>query len=444
MRVALHTLGCRVNHGETEGMAKLLSQAKAEIVPFSREADVYIINTCTVTAVAAQKSRQMLSRAKRQNPSARIIAVGCLANTDGGGLIDAGLADLCLAPGERTRIVQHVFALLGAYTPPMGESPQDEWALPVFEGNRVRADLKVQDGCNRLCSYCVIPLARGLPRSRPLDDCRNAMLALARRGIKELTLTGIQLAAWGENLPDKPDLTALIKAAGEIADLPRLRLGSVEPQIITPAFADACAQSPNLCPQFHVSLQSGSDGILRRMNRRYTVEEYAAAVHMLREAMPLCAVSTDIIAGFPGESLAEHTETLAFIRKLGFSRVHAFPFSPRKGTAADAMAGKLPRAEIERRTREIIALGDTLAAEFAAAQVGRDVRVLVEGDGEGYTENYVRARVAGDCPTGTIVAGRVTAAKGATLIVNGAGIESKSPLSGSCFLCYTNGGDSVY
>lgn len=413
IKIALSTLGCKVNHGETESMAKLLAEQGAAIVPFSEQADVYIINTCTVTQVADQKSRQMLSRARRLNPAAKIVAVGCLANLEGKTLLEKGLCDLCLESAARPHIAAHVFAIWGQEN----EKTAGEWDLPAFEGSRTRADLKVQDGCDRFCSYCIIPHARGVPRSRPVEACRAALLTLAEQGFCEVTLTGIQLAAWGEDLPGKPDVSDLLRVAGEIPGLRRLRLGSMEPQFITEALARACAQSPNLCPQFHLSLQSGSDTVLARMCRHYTTADYANAVQLLRLALPNCAITTDIIAGFPGETEAEHAETMAFVEKMGFSRIHVFPYSARRGTKAAEMTGQLPKAEKETRARALIALGDRLASRFAAAQQGQTVCVLIENKNEGYTEQYLRAHILGDFPQGSLVCGIISESNGATVLV---------------------------
>ena len=408
MKTALTTLGCKVNHGETESMAKLLAQAGAEIVPFAETADLYIVNTCTVTQVADQKSRQLLSRAKRMNPTAKIIAVGCLANLEGQTLLDKGLCDLCIDSSERQNIAKLLLNV---------QETAGEWELPAFEGSRTRADLKVQDGCDRFCSYCIIPHARGGPRSRPLPNCRAALTALAGQGFCEVTLTGIQLAAWGEDLPGRPDLSDLLRVAGEVPGLRRLRLGSLEPQFITESFARACADSPTLCPQFHLSLQSGSDTVLARMRRRYSSAEYANVVRLLRKTLPDCAITTDIIAGFPGETEAEHRETLAFTESMGFARIHVFPFSARRGTEAATLPGQLPKAEKERRARELIALGEQLSARYAAAQWGRRVCVLVENQNEGYTEQYLRAKVLGEHAPGALVCGIIAKTQGATLIL---------------------------
>ena len=408
MRVAFYTLGCKVNHYETAAMAELFTAAGHQVVAFSEPADAYVVNTCTVTAVADQKSRQMLSRAHAQAPDALVVAVGCYSEVAKDKVATLPGVDLVLGTGGRKDIVALVErALLGDRPDGDSESPFSRRAfeeLSAVADSRTRATLKVQDGCVSFCTYCAIPFARGALRSRSMESCRRELLALAEKGYREIVLTGIELTEYGKDLAERPTLNDLIRLS-DACGVERLRLGSLDPRFADETFAQTCAGSRSLCHQLHLSLQSGSDTVLRRMNRRYTAEEYRKNADRLRAYMPDAAITTDVIAGFPGETEREHQETGAFLRQVGFARIHVFPYSRRPGTKAAAMPGQLTRQEKAKRARELIRLGEGLEAAFIDRQMGTVHRVLMEEDGTGYTENYVRVRCPG--PAGEVVKARI-------------------------------------
>ena len=421
MKVAFYTLGCKVNHYETAAMAELFTAAGHSVVAFSEPADAYIVNTCTVTAVADQKSRQMLSRAHAQSPGALVAAVGCYSEVARDKVAALPGVDLVLGTGGRKDIVSLVERAL------MGERPDHESEPPFsrrsFEelsavaDSRTRATLKVQDGCVSFCTYCAIPFARGALRSRSLESCRRELTALAEKGYREIVLTGIELTEYGKDLQDRPTLNDLIRLSDECG-VERLRLGSLDPRFADEAFARTCAESKSLCHQFHLSLQSGSDAVLARMNRRYTTAAYLQNADRLRACMPDAAITTDVIAGFPGESEEEHAETAAFLRQVGFARIHVFPYSRRPGTKAAGMPGQLTRQQKARRAKELIAVGEELEKAFIDRQIGTVQQVLMEEDGTGYTGNYVRVRCpgpAGELARVRIVGRKDTIAKGELL-----------------------------
>ncbi len=398
MRVAFYTLGCKVNHYETAAMAELFTAAGHQVVDFSKPADAYIVNTCTVTAVADQKSRQMLSRAHAQSPDALVVAVGCYSEVAREKVAALPGVDLVLGTGGRRDIVSLVERSLlgerpdGAVEPPFARRSFEE--LSAVADSRTRATLKVQDGCVSFCTYCAIPFARGALRSRSVESCRRELLALVEKGYQEIVLTGIELTEYGKDLSGHPTLNDLIRLADDCG-VERLRLGSLDPRFADETFARTCAESRSLCHQFHLSLQSGSDTVLSRMNRRYTTEEYRQNADRLRACMPDTAITTDVIAGFPGETEAEHGETAAFLRQVGFARIHVFPYSRRPGTKAASMPGQLTRQEKARRARELIIVGEELERAFVDRQIGTVQQVLMEEDGTGYTRNYVRVRCPG-------------------------------------------------
>ena len=417
MKAALTTLGCKVNHYETEAMRELFLADGWEIVAFSESADVYVVNTCTVTQTSDTKSRQMIARAHRMNPDALIVAVGCYAQVSPETVVALEGVGLVLGTSGRKDIVPRVREALSArttetYIQPITEQREFE-PFSAVRDSRTRATLKIQDGCVNFCSYCIIPYARGPLRSRPLDEISREVALLANEGYHEIVLTGIHLASYGRDLTGQ-GLTLLdaIRAASEPDGIRRVRLGSPEPLFVTEPVAKALAENPKICRQFHLSLQSGSDAVLKRMNRRYTSAEFRAAVETLRAYMPDCAVTTDVIAGFCGETEAEHRETLAFCERAAFARMHVFPFSVREGTKAATMSGQLPKAVKEARAKELIALGKRLTEQFLATQIGSVVEVLVESDGGGYSGNYIRVQT--DAPEGEIVRIRLDGCKGET------------------------------
>ena len=406
MRVALTTLGCKVNHYETEAMRELFVRDGWEIADFAELADVYVINTCTVTQTSDTKSRQMIARAHRLNPNALVVAVGCYAQTAPETVAGLDGVGLVIGTSGRSEIVSRVKDALRSrqeetYISPLYEMQAFE-QLSAVRDSRTRATLKIQDGCVNFCSYCIIPYARGPLRSRPLDEISSEVELLALEGYQEIVLTGIHLASYGRDLPEQgATLLDAIQRASKPAGIRRIRLGSLEPLFVTEEVALTLSQNPKICRQFHLSLQSGSDTVLRRMNRKYSAEKYLKALALLRRYMPDCAITTDVIAGFAGETEEEHKETLAFCEKAAFARMHVFPFSLRKGTVAEQLPGHLPKAVKEARAKELIALGKTLTHAYLQSQIGSVVEVLAERDGAGYSGNYIRVKT--DAPEGEIV-----------------------------------------
>ena len=406
MRIAFTTLGCKVNHYETEAMRELFQQAGWDVVPFASTAEVYVVNTCTVTQVSDKKSRQLLSQAHRRAPEALIVATVCYAQTEAEKVASLPGVGLVLGTDGRREIVARVAQALserGCSAPdvPNARGIERFEELSAIADTRTRATLKIQDGCNNFCSYCIIPYARGPIRSRSMESIERELRSLAARGFSEVVLTGIHLASYGRELaPDaeghRPDLVDVLRLANGIDGLRRIRLGSLEPKFCDARFAEEAAALPKLCRQFHLSLQSGSDTVLRRMNRKYTTAEYREAVRLLRQTMPDCAVTTDVIAGFVGETEREHRETMAFVEEIGFARIHVFPYSRRPGTRADAMEGHLEKQTKEARAAALIALGHRLETAFVERQIGTEQEILLEDDGTGYTGNYVRVRAAGN------------------------------------------------
>ncbi|HOG02011.1 MAG: Threonylcarbamoyladenosine tRNA methylthiotransferase MtaB [Firmicutes bacterium ADurb.Bin248] len=399
MRVAFCTLGCKVNQYDTDAMRALFVKAGHEVVDFEQKADVYVVNTCTVTSVGDKKSRQMVSRAHARNPEAAIVVAGCFAQGAPGEAASLpGVAALA-GTAERADIVRIAEdALAGVRRTEVrayrGRAAFEE--LDVSREGRTRAYLKIQDGCDRYCAYCIIPYVRGPVRSRTLEDVRRQLELLEAEGYKEIVLTGIHLMSYGKDLSGAALLDAVAQADG-LPGIRRIRLGSLEPQMFSEEFVRALADDPRACRQFHLSLQSGSAGVLARMGRRYGPQEYAACVRMLREAMPESAVTTDVIVGFPGETDAEFEETLAFARRVALSRIHVFPFSARKGTRAYDMPDRVGAEVKKERAARLLALGKELEAEFAQGHVGRVEEVLFEERKGayllGHTGTYVAARV---------------------------------------------------
>lgn len=399
--VACLTLGCKVNQYDSEIMLERLIEKGFKAVPFDEKADVYIINTCVVTQTGEKKSRQMIRRAMKQNPEADIIICGCLAQKEGERLLDTG-ARLIIGNQRRSEI----YELL--------EKAKDEGLCLIavedikkvpFEDVQVtnhigytRAIMKIQEGCDRFCSYCIIPFVRGNIRSKGLESIEKEALSLAEAGFIEIVLTGIHLTSYGRDLNGESLADAIEAVAGQ-EKIRRIRLGSLEPVIITENFVDRISKIKKLCPQFHLSLQSGSDGTLRRMARRYTKDEFRNAVKLLREKFPLCAISTDIIAGFPGESEEEHRESLEFAEEIGFSKSHIFPYSMRSGTRAAGFPDQNPRQVKERRAHEHIQLAQRSQESYAKSLLFTVQEVLFEEEDEngaaGYTPQYLRVYMEG-------------------------------------------------
>lgn len=393
---AFHTLGCRVNQYDTQAMLEIFRSRGYMIVPFSGEADVYVINTCTVTGTGDKKSVQLARRVLREHPDSELVLCGCLAQRLGEELLPMG-ARLILGTARRNEVVDLLEKAVASHTQicavtSLTEQPFEPLRISSQQ-DHTRCDLKIQEGCNNHCTYCIIPSVRGPIRSRPLADIRQEAERLTKAGYHELVITGIHLASYGRDLPDHPSLLDALIEVQKAEGLWRMRLGSLEPVIANDAFAQGLLNLPSVCPQFHLALQSGSDTVLQRMRRRYNTDMYRKSVEALRRAFPHAAFTTDILTGFPGESEKEFEETRAMIREIGFARIHVFPFSPRAGTPAATMQGQLSRKEKEDRTRILIADGQETANAYMASWEGETSQVLVEdledGAWKGYTPEYI-------------------------------------------------------
>ena len=402
-RAALHNLGCKVNAYETEAMQQLLEENGYEIVPFKEGADVYIINTCTVTNMADRKSRQMLHRAKKMNPDAIVVAAGCYVQAkEASGEIDESI-DIVIGNNKKKDLIQ---ILDGFYEKKQGQNKAvidinhtheyEEMHLNKT-AEHTRAYIKVQDGCNQFCTYCIIPFARGRVRSRAKEDVVREVTELAANGYQEVVLTGIHLSSYGVDLENE-NLLSLILAVNEIEGIKRIRLGSLEPRIITEDFVKTISGLEKMCPHFHLSLQSGCDETLRRMNRRYTSEEYYEKCMLLRKYFAHPALTTDVIVGFPGETEEEFEKSKAFIDKVDFYETHIFKYSKREGTKAAVMDNQIPEQIKTARSNELLELGQKKRIKYEEQFLGTTVEVLMEEqikiDGEnyqvGHTKEYVK------------------------------------------------------
>ncbi len=404
MKFGFYTLGCKVNQYETQAMEQLLVQQGHTIGDFSEKCDGYIINTCSVTAVADKKNRAVIRRCRRENPEAVIAVCGCYPQHAAEKLGDLGI-DVIGGSANRAEFIEQVLAC--------AENKQkatclDEAlkrrqfeVLPAggLEG-RTRAMLKVQDGCVNFCSYCIIPYTRGPIRSAPIELAVEQAKELKNQGYKEIIVTGIEIASWGADLPGKPPLTELLTAVcTAIPDL-RVRLGSLEPRIVTREFCEKLQEYPNLCPQFHLSMQSGCDTVLSRMKRKYDTARYYESVELLNKHFPGCAVTTDMIVAFPGETEEEFEQSLEFIQKCRFADMHIFPYSRRPGTPADKMPGQLGNGVKEQRSKKAIAIAAEMSKDYREKMVGSRQEVLFEEEsGEyytGHTPNYVKVYAKGE------------------------------------------------
>ena len=401
--VAFHTLGCKVNQYDSQAMLELFEQAGYQPGDFDQPCDVYVVNTCTVTGTGDKKSLQAVRRARRLNPAADIIVCGCMAQRDGEKLLADTDARLILGTARRAEIVtlleqaQREHIRLCAVTD-VRRAAFEPLLITRQEG-RTRATLKIQEGCDRFCTYCIIPYVRGGIRSRSVQDVRDEAARLAQAGYREIVLTGIHLTSYGRDLKNDDTLLSVIRAVHDIAGVERIRLGSLEPVIATADFARALGEMPKLCPQFHLALQSGCDSVLRRMRRRYDTAAFRESAQALRAVFPDCALTTDVMSGFPGETDAEHRQSLDFCREMRFARMHVFPYSEREGTVAATMPDPVPRHIREERARELIALGAGMAEDYRRAQLGTVRRVLfeqcAEGVSVGYTPEYMRCEAPG-------------------------------------------------
>ena len=408
-RVALHNLGCKVNAYEIEAMQQLLEEAGYEIVPFEPGADIYVINTCTVTNIADRKSRQMLHKAKKMNPEAIVVATGCYVQTGGDKLEKDEAIDLVLGNNQKINIVEALAEYAenkpghGSHVIKINQTKEYEDLSIDHTAEHVRAYIKVQDGCNQFCTYCIIPYARGRVRSRNIESVLKEVHSLAEKGYKEAVLTGIHLSSYGVDFPEekKETLLSLIRAVHEIEGIQRIRLGSLEPGIVTREFAEGIAALPKVCPHFHLSLQSGCDETLERMNRRYRSGEYRERCELLREVYENPALTTDVIVGFPQESEEEFQKSYDFVDGIHFYETHIFKYSRRQGTKAAAMDGQLTEAEKARRSEKMIEMHHRHAKDYERSMLGKELEVLIEEeytkDGQiwylGHSREYIKTAV---------------------------------------------------
>ena len=404
MKIGFYTLGCKVNQYETQALEQLFAQRGHTLVPFEDAADVYVINTCTVTAVSDKKSRQVIRRARKTAPDAVIAVCGCYPQTHPEDM-DALGADLICGTGDRLGFVELTEQAAAQRRPirALDDAMKrlDFEVLPAggLEG-RTRAMLKVEDGCVNFCSYCIIPYARGRIRSLPLDTAVEQTRALAQQGFREIVLTGIEISSWGQDLRSGTSLIDLVEAVCAAAPLCRVRLGSLEPRTITPEFCRRAAKLPNLCPHFHLSLQSGCDSVLARMNRKYDTARYFESVCLLRQYFDRPAITTDLIAGFPGETEKEFRQTLDFLRRCAFSAMHVFPYSKRPGTPAAKLPDQVPNAVKEERAHRAAELAGQMEQDYLAQFLGQTLPVLFEEEKDGlwrgHTPNYIPVAVPGE------------------------------------------------
>ena len=450
--VALHNLGCKVNAYEMDVMQQMLQEKGYTIVPFDETADIYIVNTCTVTNIADRKSRQMLHQAKTRNPEAVVVAVGCYVQTGTQELLRETCVDLAIGNNKKGEMVSLLENFLKERE--AGRSPEaikgegiidinagceyEEMTL-VHTAEHTRAYIKIQDGCNQFCTYCIIPFARGRVRSRRLEDIRAEIEGLAKAGYKEIVLTGIHISSYGIDFADaeweegrsrkqegengktgyggSQKLSSLLERIHDIDGIERIRLGSLEPRIVTEAFVDRLRALPKICPHFHLSLQSGCDETLKRMNRHYTTGEYLTCVELLRSAYVHPAITTDIITGFPGETEEEFEATCAFLEKLGLFEMHVFQYSERKGTRAAGFSDKVPSKVRAARSSRLLEMKKRQSREFRSAYIGQETEVLFEDGKEiggrqyqiGHTRQYIRvAKCTEERLSNRIVKGRIT------------------------------------
>lgn len=414
-RAAFHTLGCKVNAYETEAMEELLQTAGYDIVPFTEQADVYVVNTCSVTNMAERKSRQMLHRAKKLNPEAVVVATGCYVQVSEEEARADAAVDLVLGNNQKRQIVTALDAYFEgrAFDDVLADVEKEQYeeleVSTVLE--HTRAFVKVQDGCNQFCSYCIIPYARGRVRSRRMENVIAEIKRLAEVGIQEVVLTGIHLSSYGREIDGESHLIELIEAIHPIDGISRIRLGSLEPRIITEEFVGRLKKLHKVCPHFHLSLQSGCEETLKRMNRHYTPEEYYEKCKLLRAAFENPAITTDVIVGFPGETDEEFDKTRQFLEKVHFYEMHIFRYSRRKGTRADKMENQIPEEIKAQRSGILSSLESQMTKEFRTKWTGTCVKVLLEERQEingvsymvGHTPEYIKCAVETDALDNTII-----------------------------------------
>lgn len=421
-KAALHNLGCKVNAYETEAMQHLLEEAGYEIVPFTQKADVYVINTCSVTNMADRKSRQMLHKAKKNNPNSIVVAAGCYVQTSEKEVLNDLSVDIVIGNDRKHDLVR----LLEEYSldsvndtvDDINDGKHDFEELFIDQTKEhTRAFIKVQDGCNQFCSYCIIPYARGRVRSRRFENVIAEVERLAANGFKEVVLTGIHLSSYGVDFEEATGLLELIQAVNAVKGIERIRLGSLEPKIVTEHFASELSKLDKICPHFHLSLQSGCDATLKRMNRKYTTKEYERGCELLRKYFVHPAITTDVIVGFPGETEEEFEQTKAYLEHIHFYEMHIFKYSKRKGTRAAVMPDQIDEQIKAARSEKLIALSHDMSKEFRKFYIGKNEEVLFEekaviGDKEyfvGYTKEYVKvAKKTDENLENQIVSGRIS------------------------------------
>ena len=421
-KAALHNLGCKVNAYETEAMQHLLEEAGYEIVPFTQKADVYVINTCSVTNMADRKSRQMLHKAKKNNPDSIVVAAGCYVQTSEKEVLNDLSVDIVIGNDRKHDLVR----LLEEYSldsvndtvDDINDGKHDFEELFIDQTKEhTRAFIKVQDGCNQFCSYCIIPYARGRVRSRRFENVIAEVERLAANGFKEVVLTGIHLSSYGVDFEEATGLLELIQAVNAVKGIERIRLGSLEPKIVTEHFASELSKLDKICPHFHLSLQSGCDATLKRMNRKYTTKEYERGCELLRKYFVHPAITTDVIVGFPGETEEEFEQTKAYLEHIHFYEMHIFKYSKRKGTRAAVMPDQIDEQIKAARSEKLIALGHDMSKEFRKFYIGKNEEVLFEekaviGDKEyfvGYTKEYVKvAKTTDENLENQLVSGRIS------------------------------------
>ena len=408
-KVALHNLGCKVNAYEVEAMQQLLENAGYETVPFEEGADVYVINTCTVTNIADRKSRQMLHKAKKMNPDAIVVATGCYAQADTEKLKEDTAVDLILGNNQKTQIVEALEEYEKEHAKQVqvieiNHTKEYEELSISSTAEHVRAYIKVQDGCTQFCTYCIIPFARGRVRSRKIEEVLSEVKTLAAKDYKEVVLTGIHLSSYGVDFPkeERESLLSLIQAVSRVEGISRIRLGSLEPRIITEEFLEGIVKTGKVCPHFHLSLQSGCNKTLKNMNRRYSAQEYAEKCELIRKFYPAPALTTDVIVGFPQETEEDFEESYEFVKKIHFYETHIFKYTRIHGTKAASMDGQLTEAAKAQRSDRMLELHEIRAREYEEAMIGKKMELLLEEEIEidgrpwyvGHSREYVRAVIS--------------------------------------------------
>ena len=393
-KVAVYTLGCKVNAYESSVMAELFKASGYDVVDYEEFADVYIVNTCTVTNMSDRKSRQILRRAKELNPNAILCAVGCYAQVASADLAKLEEIDIILGTNDKRQIVKIVEEFMQNHerriivNDVLQERKYIEWGQTAIT-SKARAEIKIQDGCDRYCTYCIIPYARGPVRSRKMEDIHDEIVALSRTDIKEVVITGIHISSYGKDLENKPTLIDLLEYIHQIPGIERIRLGSLEPLIITEDFVCRLKKLSKVCNHFHLSLQSGCNETLKRMNRRYTTDEFRKIVSLLKNHIPEVALTTDVIVGFPGETNEEFEITYEFLKEINFSKMHVFKYSPRKGTKAAGFPNQVDGKIKDERSSKLIELSMKNEEAFASQYLGKEIEVLFENEHDGHTTNYI-------------------------------------------------------